>query len=1170
MGVTFTKDQQSAIDLRDCNILVSAAAGSGKTAVLTQRVLTRLTTDEPPIDIDQLLIVTYTEAAAAEMRERIRDAIETALEMDPENLHLQRQSTLVHRAQITTIHGFCLNVIRDYFHKIDLDPAFRAAESGELELLKQDVLAEMLEEQYQEGSPEFLKFIESYVYGEEDFVLKLYAHSRSYPNPEEWLENCVQQYDVPTEEALEQTKLVQYIMSRIRTEIAECVELVKQAIVISESEGGPDQYRDALDSDLLVLKSLQTAKDFRALQERSQAVVWETLSRKKGVGVQEEKKDLVKGIRDRYKKIIDKLKADFLYDDVSAMRQDLYDTKASVQMLVKLTQEFADRFRERKHRNNMIDFDDMLYYALQILTEKQGENFVPSGAAKEYQEKFVEVMIDEYQDSNLIQDTILRSVSRVQDGTPNIFMVGDVKQSIYRFRLSMPELFMEKYDTYSENSGPSQKIDLHKNFRSRKSVLDSVNYVFEQIMGKNFGGIAYDEKASLVYGDTYQDDRDCATEVCYVEAEGFKRKDSMELEALAVAKKIKEIVGVQEIYDRKTDSYRKAGYGDIVILLHTLKGWVDVFQRVLTEQGVPCYSSSKTGYFQVREIQMLLDYLRILDNPRQDIPFAAVLHSVFGHVTSEELAMVKSSASEGTLYEMARAYAEQGADPTLREKLQTFLVQFESLRERVPYTAIHTLLWNIMEETGYDSYVAALPAGERRAANLDLLIDKAIAFESTSYKGLFHFVRYIDRLEKCEVDYGEAATSEDGVGVVQLISIHKSKGLEYPIVFVAEMSKRFVLNDAYAELVIHPTWGVGLPVVDVEKRTKAATLMKRVIEKEIIDETVAEELRVLYVAMTRAKEKLILIGALDKEGRYDAACQKLLGRKETMLPYSYISGARQYFDWIVPALYRRTKAVPITEQLILLEELFLAEAEEQFRDCVTKEELLCQNPDAVYDAECKEAIQAQFSYVYPFLAEQKRAQKISVSELKKRAYQEEDEAEEEVVIPLLPRFLQDTVPMTGAMRGSAYHKCLECLDFTKEYDVSTLAREIQAMGDAEMADCIEPSEILAFLNSAIGQRMKCAARQGKLHKEQPFVLGEFDSEVDLVQGIIDVYFEEDGEIVVLDYKTDRVSEAEELRERYQVQLDYYAKALSRITELPVKEKVIYSFALQSEILLSHV
>lgn len=1208
MGVTFTKEQQQVIDLRNRNILVSAAAGSGKTAVLVERIITRLTKDERPLNVDELLIVTFTEAAASEMKERIHGAIEKALEKEPDNLHLQRQATLIHQAQITTIHKFCLSVIRDYFHTIDLDPGFRVGEEGELKLLKKDVAEAVLEAAYEEGATDFLDFVESFAVGRDDrkleeLILQLYEFSRSYPNPKKWLDSCAEQYHVKDVAELEQRPFVLEIMEEVRQCLEDVQELLQYGIAICNEEDGPLVYQDTLQSDWMLVQGLLSATSFSEMQEKLRDVQWMKLSACRDKTVSERKIQQVKDIRDEVKGLVKNITEQYFYESIQEMQMEMAQSQKNMQALTNLVKAFADAFSEEKRRKNLIDFNDMEQYALRILTCEQHDTYIPSPVAESYQEKFAEVMIDEYQDSNLVQEAILTSVSRVSKGEYNIFMVGDVKQSIYRFRLSRPELFMEKFHSYSLEDSKTQRIDLHKNFRSRREVLDSTNFVFEQIMIPRFGGIAYDEKAALHVGADYPKYDGNETEVLILDAEKCKTEERIELEAESVAKRIKELMAAHKVFDKKTESYRRVRYSDIVILTRSLRGWIDVFGTVLNQAGIPTYTSSKEGYFQTQEIQVLLAYLRILDNPRQDIPFATVLTSMFGGFTSQDLAEIRSSETGRSLYEVVVSYAEYGQSEALRDRLQTFLVTYESFRRRVPYTAIHTLLWQILDETGYGNYMAALPGGEQRAANLEMLVEKAVAFEGTSYKGLFNFVRYMDQLQKYDVDYGEANLMDENHDVVTLMSIHKSKGLEFPIVFVVGMGKQFNMQDTRQSIVIHPELGVGIDAVDTTLRIKSPTILKKAIQQKVQRESKAEELRVLYVAMTRAKEKLILSGSTANLEKDLSQLSSVAYRQEKELSYYSLLRANKYMDWILPALYRNQclepmlsdcemsvpyqnplfyRALPVQVRAITIDTLVDLELEEQFVDEITKEMLQQWDISQTYDEEMKCQIQSQFSYQYPYGEEAALKQKLSVSELKKKAYSDAEGVEmfrEEEVIPLLPKFLQEDEGLTGAGKGSAYHRLLELLDYTKEYDAESLAREIQEKEQAglltkEMVSCICVQDILQFLASSVAQRMRRASLSGMCYAEQPFVLGveagdiysDMDSdELLLVQGIIDVYFEEDGELVVLDYKTDKVFHAKDLVDRYHAQLSYYAQALERLTGKRVKEKLIYSFHLAQEI-----
>ena len=1208
MGVTFTKEQQQVINLRGRNILVSAAAGSGKTAVLVERIITRLTKDTPPIDVDQLLVVTFTEAAASEMKERIHDAIEQALQKDPENVHLQRQATLIHQAKITTIHQFCLSVIRDYFYTIDLDPGFRVGEEGELKLLKRDVVEAVLEAAYEEGTDEFHRFVESFASGKddrklEDLLLQLYEFSRSYPNPKSWLEEAVKQYDIRSMEELEGKPFIRDAMGEVRKVLCDIQGLLERGIAICEEEDGPKVYRDTLLDDILQMKGPLEAQTFTEMQQAISQVQWVRLATNRDKTVSEYKASQVKNIRENVKGLMKTLAEQFCFEDAKQMQEDMLGARGHMETLTGLVQAFADAFGEEKRRKNLIDFNDMEQYALQILTREEEGIFVPSEAAESYQQKFEEIMIDEYQDSNLVQEAILTSVSGLSKGIHNIFMVGDVKQSIYRFRLSRPELFMEKYGTYTLEDSQKQRIDLHKNFRSRREVLDSTNYVFEQIMIPEFGGIAYDERAALYVGADYEEKPGNETEVLLVEAPETKAEQRMELEAEVIAQRIKELMKSHTVYDKKSGKYRPLRLGDIVILSRSLKGWTNVCSEVLGREGIATYTSSNEGYFQTQEIELLLCYLKILDNPRQDIPFAAVLSSMFGEVSSEELAILRSESPKGTLYESVLRYIEHGQDEKLQGKLVLFMEQYERFRSRVPYLAIHTLLWQLLDDTGFGDYAAALPGGAQRSANLDMLLQKAVTFESTSYKGLFHFVRYIEQLQKYEVDYGEASLVDEKTDVVNLMSIHKSKGLEFPIVFVAGLGKQFNMQDTRSMVVIHPELGIGIDLVDLTLRTKVPTLLKKIIQQKLQRESTAEELRVLYVAMTRAKEKLILTGTTPDLAKELKSLSVLGKQEEVALPYYLLTGANKYLDWILGALYRNQCLADILEQCdmpapyqnsryfgetdirvrkVTIDELACQQCVEEMKDAITKQMLDTWDTHRIYHQAAKEQIEEQFAYTYPYDAGQNMKQKLSVSDLKKRVQMEEDVEfvyPEEEVMPLLPKFLQDETQLTGASRGTAYHKVLEVLDFSKEYDEVTLKEELErkvAEGvlTEEMLSCIRPYDILQFLQSDIGRRLQKASRAGTYFAEQPFVLGvearEIYPEVDseellLVQGIIDVYFEEEGELIVLDYKTDKVSEAGQLTQRYHTQLDYYARALERLTGKRVKQKMIYSFALQAEV-----
>ena len=1185
MSVKWTSEQQKVIDLRNRNILVSAAAGSGKTAVLVERIIRRLTEDDTPTDVDRLLIVTFTEAAAAEMKERIGAAIEKKLEERPGDIRLERQATLIHSAQITTIHSFCLAVIRDHFHVIGIDPGFRIAEEGELKLLKQDVLEELLEECYAEAKEEFLDFTERFGSGKsdkkiEEIILKMYEYSRSYPRPDRWLDQCVKAYESEDLEVRAE--------ERVRMRAADIERVLERGLKICEEPDGPYMYGDMLDSDLEELERLQRAENFDAMYSAAAGFKWKRLSSKKDDTVSPDKKEKVKKLREQAKSLLKGMQEDYFYAPHEVWQQDMQDALPSVVTLTELVKRFAHMLDEKKRLRNMIDFNDMEQFALAILTEEKDGELVPSAVAGEYQDRFDEVMIDEYQDSNLVQETILTSVSRVSRGEYNIFMVGDVKQSIYSFRLSRPELFMEKYNTYSLKDSVTQRIDLHKNFRSREEVLDSVNDIFRQIMKKELGGIEYDDSAALYPGAEFPPlpsgkEDFCKSELLLLDKEDTGGEDERQAEARMIARRIRELIRDGVVLDKETREYRRVQYRDIVILTRSIRGWAEVFSSVLGEEGIPAYSVSREGYFETYEVSVLLDYLKILDNARQDLPLAAVLTSVFGGLDTRELAEIRIAYPNVPFYEAAAMCAESDAAEDacmeeLRGKLRRFYDQVRYFREKVPYTPIHELLEEIIDKTGYGLYIAAMPGGAQRMANVEMLTERAAAFEGTSYKGLFNFVRYIAQLKKYDVDYGEAGIMDEQADTVRIMSIHKSKGLEFPIVFVAGMGKKFNTQDTKGSVLLHPDWGAGVDLIDLKRRTKTPTFLKKMIREETALENLAEEMRILYVALTRAKEKLIMTGAA--KITEDGAVSDISGvfRAE---------GAKCYLDWVLPCILSdetgKVKQESPVEVSVFGAEDLIPQKEETQAEVMAEDVLRNWDDSQVYEPELRERLDAQIDYVYPFEDEGKMKLKFTVSELKKWASLAEEAGEEmyeePVVVPLIPEFLKEEEILTGAPRGSAYHKLLELLDFTVDYDVENLIAAVQQLRQEgrltdEMAECIRPKDILRFLGCRSGKRMADAARNGKLYKEQPFVLSVDASEIYpedcsgekiLVQGIIDVYFEEPDGLVVLDYKTDKVRTGNELKEKYHAQLDYYAQALEQLTEKPVKEKIIYSFTLGEEI-----
>lgn len=1211
MANQWTEEQKQVIWLRNRNILVSAAAGSGKTAVLVERILQKITDKEHPVDIDRLLIVTFTRAAAAEMRERIGTEIQKSLMEDPDNENLQRQETLLFHAQITTIDSFCQSVLRSYFHLIDLDPAFSIMDEGEAKLLRRDTAEELLEEQYAQASGEFELFVESFASGKNDenligMIWQVYEFSRSHPWPEEWLDKCKENYEINSAEELTKSEWMKQLCDQTAQTLEDLMRVNKRAQKITQSPRGPWMYLDALLQDQEILENLAKRTDYVSYAEAfSKMEKFAALSRKKDEEVSEEKKEQVKLLRDQIKKGITALKEQYFYQGPQEMVEEIQKSRVPSKMLLTLAQEFGRRFAEKKQERNLLDFSDLEHFALQILVRKEDGKEVPTEAALSFANQFEEIMIDEYQDSNMVQELILTSISRCSMGQNNMFMVGDVKQSIYRFRLACPELFMEKYDTYTEEASKSQKIELHKNFRSRKEVLEDVNFVFRKIMHRNLGNVEYDDNAALYAGIEFpklavnvENQYDKApqsplagSEILLLDADTLTDETAREAEARMIAGKIRQIVGRELIYDKEEKTYRRAQYRDIVILLRSISGWAETFLSVLGEMGIPAYTGTRSGYFSALEVRTILSLLQIMDNPRQDIAFAAVLASPVGGFTTEHLAEIRSLYRDCSYYEACRLYAKEGSDGILAQKMTAFLEMLERFRSYVPYTPMHELLWKIYEETGYLHYASAMPAGGQRRANLEMLVEKAAAYESTSYRGLFHFVRYVENLQKYEVDFGEASTIGEEEDTVRIMSIHKSKGLEFPVVFTAGLGKQFNRQDARSTIAIHQNYGVGCDCVDPVLRFKTPTLLKRAIQQILLQESLGEELRVLYVAMTRAKEKLYLSGSLKKA---EDTLKKWSGKAgDASLPYLEVRNAASMLEWILRAvLYEEGKQPEIPVQLYTVDDLYYEKQESENRADEIKEQLKAAGflKEEGIPELCKWLTQ-ETAKTYPFTGSLDIQGKLSVSEIKRHSQMAEEKEQAEGVIhlqkepeiqPLVPQFLQKKEE-GGAVRGTAMHHLMQRLDFTSADTVKKVEDQIEALirsrqMTAEEKNLVSVPAVVHFFRTDLGKRAAEAAKRGQLFREKQFVIGvpasqirpQWDEkETVLVQGIIDLWFYEGDEIVLADYKTDRVYPGQEelLKARYQEQLAYYEKALIQTTGCRVKEKLIYSFALQKTLCL---
>ena len=1291
MGMKFTPEQQRVIELHNSNILVSAAAGSGKTAVLVERIIRMICDGEHPADIDRLLIVTFTNAAAAEMRERIAAGITARLEADPGNEHIQKQSALLHNAQITTIDSFSLFLIRNHFNEIGLDPDFRVADEGEIKLLQQEVLAQLLEDAYAgqfvpEAPEQFHACVEYFCPGGresvlEQHILNLSRYAGSFPWPEEWLEERKNDYAAGDMEALVHSDYGRYLTERVNRTVAGCLEKLREVKRLCELPDGPYMYGELTEAEIEQLERLTSCKDLEEQASKVPAVTFGRLPSKKDDSVDPAKRELAKAIRNSVKDTLSDLSESYFKTPPELAVEQGKACREPLRMLLDLVLEFDRRLLAAKQERHLIDFSDMEHYALQILLKREKVEetgnvgtdraetkyrIVPSAVAMEYRQYFQEILIDEYQDSNLVQEYLLSAISGEAEGHYNRFMVGDVKQSIYKFRLARPELFLEKYDTYQE-TGDLCRIDLAKNFRSRIQVVDAVNGVFSRIMSRQIGGIAYDDKAALYPGAVYpaQEDPAYGSEALLIrkpekgdsaeDATGEQHSEGArcpvdydnvrQLEAQVIATRIKQLKSSLQVMEKSTGELRPVRYSDMVILLRTTSGWDEEFKKTLEQQGISVYITSKTGYFGALEVQELLQFLRVLDNPRQDIPLFGVMQSVFGGFTQEEIAQIRSggeghSRKRMTLYEALKEVAQSGRtveegeetsagetagagkntletakvpegpesmepETELSQKADTFLQRIDHYRNLTPYTSIRDLLQRILDDHDYLNYVTALPAGSKRRANVEMLLTKASAFEKTSYFGLFHFIRYMEQLEKYDVDYGEADTLDENADVVRIMSIHKSKGLEFPVVFVSGLSKRFNMQDANQSLIVDMDLGVAVDYVDSVRRIKNKTLRRAVLSAKMKEDNLAEELRVLYVALTRAREKLILTAVLDKaDEKWELA--QMTGQER--LTYLDFCEAGSYMDFLLPILPKTGIAVKTlrTEDLAaeeLGEQLRMGDRREQLRRIACGETPLTGDPE---ENERKlMRLRERFAYQYPHPGLQKLYTKTTVSELKIAAMAEKDEAafhtfEEKEVVPYIPGFRREQEKVSGAVRGSAFHRVMELLDFMyvfiesgqfekcpgdyetyrKRLDVERLKKRLEEFLQRETlslrlteeyAKAVSLPKILNFLEQELAYRMWRAQEQGLLYREQPFVLGIDAKRLDpdlpegekvLIQGIIDVFFIEDGEIVLLDYKTDVIDSLEALWNRYNVQIQYYEEALTKLMQMPVKERILYSFYLE--------
>lgn len=1197
--VKWTEEQSQAIHEKGSNILVAAAAGSGKTAVLVERIINKIIEEE--IDIDKLLVVTFTNAAASEMRERILNAIYKKIEEEPTNLRLQKQITLLNKSNICTIHSFCLDVIRNNFYEINISPNFRIGDTAEIELLKEEVLDELFEDLYLKEDEGFLKLLEIYTSYKDDEPLKdivksIYNFIQSAPFPEKWLAEKVKLFDIDIENTdFAETVWGKIILNNYKECIEENILGLKKIKKELEAENELEKFSQAIRLDIENLESLlvnlnswdksyELAKTFSFVRwPSSKKINSETPAFVK------EKRDMINA---KFKKLKDSI---FIYTSAEVL-SDLKNMYEVLNLLQAIILKFNENYKKAKLERNIIDFNDIEHLALKILIKDEDGKYVPSEIAKKYQDKFEEIAIDEYQDSNMVQEYILTSISKGN----NIFMVGDVKQSIYKFRQAMPELFLNKYKTYKlkkeKTEADDLKIQLFKNFRSRKNILDTTNIIFQEIMSKDLGDVDYNEDEYLNLGANYEEPQleniDFAgkTEINIINLEDTT-KDSQEdeednvkteriensiLEARYVAQKINELINSNYYVLDKKEGYRKVTYKDIVVLLRSTTELSPIYEKEISDLGMPVYSETSTEYLNSVEIQLIMSCLKIIDNPMQDIPLVTVMRSMIGGFTDNDLIEIRLADKYENFYESAVKSRIQ-VNEELRNKIDSFLELINHWREASEFLALDELIWKIYMDTGYYNYVGLMQNGKLRQANLKMLFERAKQYESASFKGVFNFINFIDKLKLRNNDLGAAKIIGENENVIRIMSIHKSKGLEFPVVFLSSTGKNFNLKDLREKILIHQEIGFGPNYENSELKIEYPTLAKEAIKMVSKRESISEEMRVLYVALTRAKEKLIITG-IEKD------LQKSIESKEKELQIyesednskinpKILESYKSYLDWIeLVYLKNKIKNSDIFEFNVVSKTEILNQTVESETE---RKDVLKDIANKKVSKENMEKIKNILEWEYKYKDSTEMPSELSVSKIKELS----KDTEEKIGITLKkPNFLIEKTELTPAEKGTIMHLCLQKLNYKEEYNLEKLKNMVNNLVNKEIilpkeAESVNYNKILAFLSSNIWKEMQTAK---VVEQEKAFYLNlkaneiyQNDAEDEiLVQGIIDLYYiTNNDELVLVDYKTDYVENNNEqsLEDKYNIQLEIYKKALEESLNRKVDKVYIYSTWLNKEI-----
>ena len=1116
------------------------------------------------------------------MREKILEAIYKKIEENPEDENLQKQVILLNKASISTIHSFCLDVIKNNFYEIDVSANTRIADDSEILLLQQEVIDDLFEEKYEEEDSNFIKLIKTYTKYNQDEVLKdlllrVYSYIQASPFPEEWLEEQIEKLNIE-----DGTNFSDTVWGKIITENANQIledSILKLQNIRTKMTCFPelDKFTAKIEDDIDKYTYIQNnLSDWDTAVEAINTLknaMW-TKDQKITNDLKDEAKDVRESTKDEFKKV-----KKLMNCSSEEAVQDIKYMYPILKMLKDLILEFSQKFYQRKREKNIMDFSDMEHLALKILVKKdENGNIVKSEIAKKYENKFEEIAIDEYQDSNLVQEYILTSVSRGN----NIFMVGDVKQSIYKFRQARPKLFLDKYDSYKLEpvNGEDRKIQLFKNFRSRSNILDFTNLVFEDIMSRELGNIEYNQDEYLNLGANFEEiqNQDYKTELEILdlseenddiwktdEEETEEEQEKVEdvvLEARFVARKIKELIDSKyQIIDKKTGR-RDIQYKDIAILLRTSSGVANVYEKEISELEIPVYSDSSSQYLQSVEIETIMSLLRIINNPMQDIPLVTVMRSPIGNFTDNELIEIRMADRNSSFYE-----ALLKSD---LEKAHRFLSLLKELREDEEYMSLDEWIWNIYTKTGYMNYVNLMPNGALRVSNLRMLFERAKQYEEASFKGLYNFINFIDKIKFNQEDLKAAKIIGENENVVRIMTIHKSKGLEFPVVILAGVGKQFNFRDLNGKILLDQDLGMGPQYIDSDRYIEFKTLAKKALAIKAKNEAISEEMRILYVALTRAKEKLIIVGRQKDVNKKMSEKQKLLEIYSTIddnkiNPY-LLQKYKTYLDWL--ELIYLKEGVANTKNLFTVNinkrEKTSVKIENEVEDISKK---IIEESNKNNDEQEKEKIKEILNWQYKHQSIEGIPTKTSVSKLKEKR-------EQEVQITQEPKFINEEAKtkLTGAQKGTLIHLCLQKMKETEEYNLEKITELIEELKDKEIITEIEVQNIdkeklLEYTNSQLWTELKQAK---EIHKEHPFYINikasriynqinKEDDEDILVQGVIDLFFiDKDDKLILVDYKTDYVQNENELVEEYKGQLDLYKEALEQSLNKKVDKMCIYS------------